>query len=52
MYYVWTINGKNKLRVAGSENFKDAMHYALQYTDEGEVHIKKGNAILVRIPKT
>ena len=48
MYYVWT-NWKDKnrrLRVAGSDSFREAMYYAGQYTEEGDVTVKLGNKIL------
>ena len=45
MYYVWV----GDLRVAGSTDLGLAMHYAHQYTEEGDVRVKYCNKILATL---
>ena len=45
MFHVWTDNGTEKMKVASADTLTAAMHYALQYRDEGRVTVKDGNTI-------
>jgi hypothetical protein len=50
LFYVWTNRNGYKLRVAGASVLSEAMRYAFMYQEEGEVTVKQGNKILVRLP--
>ena len=50
MFYVWTNKNGTKLQVAGASVLSEAMRYAFMYQEEGEVTVKQGNKILVRLP--
>ena len=54
MFYVWTnwYDKDKRLRVAGADNFSDAVYYGSQYADEGPVTIKEGNTILGTLDRT
>tara|TARA_R110000772_G_scaffold20345_2_gene56430 strand:- start:160 stop:324 length:165 start_codon:yes stop_codon:yes gene_type:complete len=47
---VWANKNGTKLKVAGASVLSEALRYAFMYQDEGEVTVKQGNKILVRLP--
>ncbi len=52
MFHVWTGPRNGTLKVASADTIQSAMHYAIQYREEGPVTVRNGNKIIAMMSST